>query len=354
MAGQGQRWQIAADGGYFANPKLSDELRYAAQPQMKFDQFVRDEPGMGKGVGDTIDFDKISNITPATNRSGLDESLVMPESKFKVKKGHLVVTEYGNSVPYTGKLEALSKWDPNNVIQKTLMQDQAKTLDALAASYFKRSGVWYVPRNDAAGGIFADPNGDGLPPNGGGGGSVNVQANVNISMADVIVARDYMSSVLLTPPYDGENYVFVGSTKAIRGVKGTISAATNSYWMEAHKYNDQENIMTGEVGMLEGIRFVETNAKDSLTSNMGASNICGEAVMFGADPVVRGPVIPPEVRAAIPADYGRSKGVAWYALLGWACPWTFTADSEARIIWFTSNDNPNKMATPPAGLGYVA
>jgi hypothetical protein len=46
-----QRWAVSADGGYLANPQLSKELRVAAQPLMRFRQFVRPEPGFGKKKG---------------------------------------------------------------------------------------------------------------------------------------------------------------------------------------------------------------------------------------------------------------------------------------------------------------
>lgn len=32
-----QKWGISADGGFLANPRISEKLRYAAQPLMKFD-----------------------------------------------------------------------------------------------------------------------------------------------------------------------------------------------------------------------------------------------------------------------------------------------------------------------------
>ena len=56
----GQNWTIAADGGHFANPKLSQKLRYANTARYIFRQFSRPEPGYGKHSGQTIDFYKIS------------------------------------------------------------------------------------------------------------------------------------------------------------------------------------------------------------------------------------------------------------------------------------------------------
>ena len=52
-------------GGWFHNPRLSQQLRHALVPLQKFRQFVDIKEGWGKGVGDTLYFDKISRISTA-------------------------------------------------------------------------------------------------------------------------------------------------------------------------------------------------------------------------------------------------------------------------------------------------
>lgn len=326
----GQQWAVAADGGHMANPELSKQLRYAAQPYMKFMQFLRQEPGMGKGKGDSIDFDKISNIATATSQTGLTEGVPMPETKFTIRKDSLTVNEFGNSIPYTGKLEALAQWDPNNIAMRVLRDDQAKTLDAITASYFKACQVTATPISTA------------------GSGSVTIAQEAapstaetrNVDIQDIFTIVDYMKSTLKVPFYDGENYVCVGSVKFIRGIKGT---SATGYWQEAAKYGDPERLFTGEVGKIDGVRFIETNNDLALEEDIGGNGM-GEGIIFGEDPVIQGVVIPPEVRAKIPTDYGRSKGVAWYALLGWATPWRATVDSEARSVWITGSGSA--LGTP--------
>jgi len=60
-------------------------------------------------------------------------------------------------------------------------------------------------------------------------------------------------------------------------------------------------------------------------------------VIFGEDPVREIVAIPEEVRAKLPEDYGRDKGIAWYAMLGWGRVWDFSADSEEHIVLITDN-----------------
>jgi len=73
-----------------------------------------------------------------------------------------------------------------------------------------------------------------------------------------------------------------------------------------------------------------------MANTLGTTSYKGEAVVFGGDAVIEGLVIPEEIRAKIPTDYGRSKGVAWYAILGFGEVWDTANAGEARIIHITS------------------
>jgi hypothetical protein len=112
----GQVWAVSTFGGYFYSLNLSDELRQAVQPMIKFRQFadVKDASQQGKKKGDTFTWDTVFDV--ATMGGTLVETNTMGETRFTIGQGTLTVTEYGNSIPYSGKLEALSKfcgwWGP--------------------------------------------------------------------------------------------------------------------------------------------------------------------------------------------------------------------------------------------------
>ena len=80
-------------------------LRQAVQPLCKFRQFadVKDAAVQGKGKGDTFHWNVYSDI--ATQGTVLVETTTMPESNFTITQGTMTITEFGNSVPYTGKLD---------------------------------------------------------------------------------------------------------------------------------------------------------------------------------------------------------------------------------------------------------
>jgi hypothetical protein len=47
-------------------------------------------------------------------------------------------------------------------------------------------------------------------------------------------------------------------------------------------------------------------------------------------------VIDPELRAAIPGDFGRQKAVAWYGILDFGVIWDTANPGEAKIVHVTS------------------
>jgi len=311
-----QNWKTDADGGYLANDVLSKKIRQIAQPQMKFRQFCRVEPGLGKGKGDTIKFDRVSNV--ASSGRAITEFETMPETSITVTQGTVTVSEYGNSIPYTGKLEALSEFDVNNIWTKALLDDQKKVLDAAVGAVFKTCKIKYIPTGTAG-----TPTGTFDTD-----GTVSTAATRDISWFDIGTIRDYMVSNLYMPFYDDDNYVCIANAGFLRAVKNDAT------WQEVANYASPQSRLTGEVGKIEKIRFIEES--NVMANTLGTTSYKGEAIVFGGDAVIEGLVIPEEIRAKIPTDYGRSKGVAWYAMLGFGEVWNTANAGEARIIHITS------------------
>jgi len=88
-----QVWVTSNLGGYLSNNVLSKQIRHAAQPMMKFRQFVNAEAAAGKNRGDKVFFDKISNISTAGGT--LNETSTIPKRNFTIVQSTLTVNEYG-------------------------------------------------------------------------------------------------------------------------------------------------------------------------------------------------------------------------------------------------------------------
>ena len=141
-----QLWSVNTLGGYFYSLNLSDELRQALQPTVKFRQFadVKDASQQGKKKGETFTWDVVSNV--ATRGNTLTETNTIPETNFTITQGTLTITEYGNSVPYSGKLEDLGKFSVKDTVMKALKNDATKTMDCGAHAQFNATPLRVVPR----------------------------------------------------------------------------------------------------------------------------------------------------------------------------------------------------------------
>jgi N4-gp56 family major capsid protein len=310
MADNQQLWVTDSLGGYLGNAKLSKQLRFAAQPLMKFRQFVQVREALGARKNDTIYYDKASNINTAGGT--LVETDTIPENAFTIERGTLVVTEFGNSIPYSGKLDALAEFDIDNSITRVLRDDMAKVLDSEVGGYFDRCELKW---------------------SGQGTGSYNLETcsdGTATQTADGDVFPDDCYKILAemrinnVPKYDGENYICIASVNYIEDMK------KGADWTDAAKYGDPGRLFSGEVGRFHGCRFIEEN--NYLSNTQGTTSLGGEALYFGADAIMEAVTIPEEMRAKVPGDYGRSRGVAWYCLLGFSKIWDVATDGQPKII----------------------
>lgn len=141
----GQLWATNTLGGYMHSDNLSKELRTAVQPGLRFRQFcdVKDPDQNTRHKGAVFHWNVYSDV--ATQGTTLTETNTMPETQFTITQGTLTITEYGNSVPYTGKLDDLSEHPVKELIHKVLKNDCKKALDTAAHDQFKLTPLRVVP-----------------------------------------------------------------------------------------------------------------------------------------------------------------------------------------------------------------
>ena len=290
-------------------PNLSRKLRTALQPMVRFRQFCDAREAFGLGKGDTFNWNVYSDVQ--TQGGTLAETATMPESNFTITQSSLTITEYGNSVPFTKKLDDLSEHPVTEIIHKVLKNDARKALDAAANAQFELTPIRVV--GDTASSISVTEN--GIPSGAPVGEFNNTHAKL---IADEMAERDI-------PTFDGNNYFAIARPTTLRNFKDNLELI--------HQYVSEgwHVIMNGEKGRYEGIRYTEqTNIPSE-----GWANSDG-IFFFGADTVVEAFAIPEEIRGKIPTDYGRSRGIAWYAELGYGL--VHTQASQARILKWDSTE----------------
>jgi N4-gp56 family major capsid protein len=302
-----QLWTVDSLGGYLSNDTLSKQIRHASQSMQRFRQFVDIEAAAGKGKGDKVLYNKISNI--ATSGSTLSETSTIPKTGYTIQQGSLTVNEWGIAVAHTLKAKTLAEVSVPDIVQTVLKNDQAKVLDSAAAAQFQSSLYKAVITNTATTTFSTD-------------GTAAAAAGGNMSDKNVRDIIDQMKK--LNIPKRNGNYSCIASTNAIRGLYDFFEAKAQNTTMDP--------LMLGEVGKYYGTTFVE---ETNVLSN-ALNSLYGEAVFFGADAVREGVVIPEEIRMDIPKDFGRDMATAWYALLGFQKTWDFSTDGETRIIHVSS------------------
>jgi N4-gp56 family major capsid protein len=319
----GQVWAVNSLGGFMYSRQLSNVLRMAVQPLVKFRQFadVRDASQQGKKKGDIFTWDVFSDV--ATAGGIIQETNTMPETNFTITQGTLTLSEAGNSVPYSGKLDNLSKFPVMELIQKVLKNDAVKSFDRLAWQQFNSTPLRALPTggtDTAAISLFT--NGTVTGTN---------QIAFNNSHAKAIV--DTMKERNI-PAYIGDDYYALAWPTTLRTFKNNLETI--------HQYSETgfKLIMNGEIGRYENVRYVEQtnivkgNSIDGLTGTPWTGGDSDWIFFFGNDTVAEAIAVPEEMRGKIPSDYGRSKGVAWYYLGGFGI--VHTLASNARIVKWDS------------------
>lgn len=308
----GQVWSTNALGGYMWSPNLSRKLRTALQPMVRFRQFCDAKEAFGLGIGDTFNWNIYSDVVNAG--SVLTESTVMPETNFTITQKSLTVTEYGNSVPFSKKLDDLSEHPVTEIIHKVLKNDARKVLDTAAYNQFNATPLRVYASSTSS--LIVNTNGTI-----GGTNSVLTSTLVK-AVADYLAEQN-------VPAFDGVNYLAIFRPTPLRTFKNNLETI-NQYTPEGWHV-----IMNGEKGRYEGIRFVEQTNVPLATNNAGSAFAATDrGFFFGSDTVTEAFAIPEEIRGKIPTDYGRSRGIAWYAELGFGI--AHTEVPGARILCWDS------------------
>lgn len=321
----GQLWVTDSIGGFMYSDKLSRELRMAVQPMVKFRQFcdakdatkARNPEGNMLGKGDTFHWNVYSDV--AAQGGTLVETTTMPETSFTITQGTLTVTEFGQSVPYSGKLDDLSEHPVKEIIKKVMKNDAKKAFDIQAHAQFDAALLRFAAETSTTA-VTLTTDGTATVTN-----SIALGKGHIKSMVDSMKERNI-------PAYIDDDYVATAWPTTFRQFKNDLEGI--------HQYTEQgfRLIHNGEIGRYENCRFVEQTfipkggAGDTTTwnSSTGTSDPWDSALsdwmfIFGEDTVAEGIVIPEEMRGKIPSDYGRSKGIAWYALLGFGQTQTLAA-----------------------------
>lgn len=328
----GQVFAVNSLGGFYSSSKLSKELRMGVRSVAKFRQFcdVRDAWSKVTKAGQTFTWDVVPMMGRDTR--ALTETTTIPQGNHTVIQGTLTMSERGFSIPYTEVLESLSEVSVRTPIMKVLKYDALCDIEATVHEQFNKTPMR----------VSATATGDAVTLTTNSTATLTVSQQLSYtnfkSVLDTMKTRDI-------PYYTDSDYYVIARPAGLRGLKNGVEAL--------HLYTESglEMIMNGEIGRIEEARVVEQTvipaggAADSTTfsaytNTADAWNAAAApdwAFFFGADTVCEAVHTPEEIRAKLPDDFGRSKGIAWYALLGYAITHNSSNSlANARIFKFDS------------------
>ena len=323
----GQVFVTNSLGGFLSAFNLSKELRQAVKATAKFRQFcdVRDAWSKVTRTGQTFTWDVMPTMTRG-NRA-LTETSTIPQGQATIIQGTLTMSERGYSVPYTEFLESLAMISVRKPLMDILNYDAAADIDCLAHQQFN-----LTPLRAASTGTAVNC-------------TITTNSSATLTVTDNIGTTQWKSIVdemkgRNIPMYDRKSYFAIARPLGLRRLKDQLEAI--------HQYTETglDMIMAGEIGRYEETRTIEQTmiqrggATDSTTYNAFTDtadnwDTGGDWVFFfGKDTVCEAVHTEEEIRAKLPDDYGRSKGIAWYALLGFGI--TYTNVAQTRIVKFDS------------------
>lgn len=247
---------LSAEMKTFYDMRLIDE----AKPNLVHDQFGQKRP-IPAGAGKTIEFRKYSSLPKAT--TALTEGVTPDGGKLDVSTVTATVAQYGYYVVLSDILE-LTALD-NNVLEATkLIGKQAGiTLDTVVRNILVAgTNVTYCPKVGDSGTTAVTSR-----------ANLDKTCKLTVDVINRVVAKLRAQNA---PTIDGDYIAIIHPYVA-------YDIMSDPNWVEAHKYAQPENLYTGEIGKIGGVRFVESTEAKIWTGDGCPSGLAVFGSLFFGD-----------------------------------------------------------------------
>ena len=241
----------------FYDMTLLDE----AGPALVHDQFGQKRP-IPKNGGKTIEFRKFSPLAKAT--TAITEGVTPDGGKLDVTAVTATVAQYGYYIVQSDVLE-LTALD-NTILEATkLLGRQAGiTLDTITRDVLVAgSNVTYCPKIGAGGAETAVTSRADL----------DATAQLTVDVVQQVVAKLRAKNA---PTINGDYVAIIHPYVA-------YDLMRDPEWIDAHKYAQPENLYSGEIGKIAGVRFVQTTEAKIWTGSGCPSGLAVFASLFLGD-----------------------------------------------------------------------
>jgi hypothetical protein len=313
----------STQSGYLSNEELDMQFVRENQPKMKFRQFCGLKKAFGKNKGESVNWLKVWNA--GTYGGIVAETNTIPEATQPLTWGTVSVNEYGLSIPFSLKVEALSRFQVVDIMRGSLMDDAAKVLDGSVEIEFRKTPLRYVGLTESTGTLTTN----------------SVATATNTSSMNVYHLKKMINALknrnIAGHPRCGGDY---GAILSVDAMEGLFTSFESSAVNVSQGY---DAVVAGQIARYYGTRLIEDTfasvytysaTSRSATAISWAQAKSAPGYVFGANTVREAIVVPEGIRMKVETDYGRSKGIAWYGIFGWAIEWA--TEANATIIRWDS------------------
>lgn len=253
---------LSAEMKTFYDMRLIDE----ASPMLVHEQFGQKRP-IPQGGGKTVNFRRFSPLAKAT--TALTEGVTPSGSNLSVSSVSATVAQYGDFVVQSDMLE-LTAVD-NTILETTklLGRQAGLTMDTIVRNaLLLGTNKSYAPK------FVADTNGVLVETEVTKAADLDSSAKLTVDVVQRVVAKLRAQNA----PTIGGDYVCIIHPYV------AYDLMRDPEWIDAHKYAAPENLYTGEIGKLAGVRFVQsTEAKIDKGGSSNPSNLAVFHCLFIGD-----------------------------------------------------------------------
>ena len=243
---------LSAEMKTFYDMTLIDE----ASAQLVHDQFGQKRPIPANG-GKTIEFRKFSSLPKAM--TAITEGVTPNGNKLNVSTITATVKQYGDYIVQSDVLELTSI--DNTIVEATkiLGRQAGLTLDTVVRDVLMTgTSVQYAGSKES---------------------------RDSLTESDKLTVEEIQKAVAFlraqNAPTIGDSYV------AIIHPYAAYDLMRDPEWIDAHKYAAPENLYTGEIGKIAGVRFVQTSEAAIATGGIFLTLVLGEGA-YGVTEITGG------------------------------------------------------------------
>ena len=231
---------------------------FALRPEMYFDQFADVQATNATNPGASVKFTVFADLAAATTALGEAEDVTpvaMSDSQVTV-----TLNEYGNATVTTAKLRASSFLPVDPVAANAVGYNAGLSIDTIARNALQAGdNVIYAT-----------------------GGAVDPSSRVTVNSDDTLAANDVRKVVAQlrganVPTINGSYVGFIHPDVSYDFRSATDAAA----WRTPANYVNPEGIYNGEIGMFEGVRFMESPRAPLFADASNNSGASGTIDVYG-------------------------------------------------------------------------